>query len=142
MHRIQKSAVLPYTAAQMFQLVNDVKSYPEFLPWCRQAIILKDLDNKVTAKLVLGKGALEQSFTTRNTLTPSSAMLMELVDGPFKHLKGDWQFRDLGNDACQVSLDLEFKFSNKIIEVMFGPVFQQAANKLVDAFIKRAEQVF
>lgn len=126
----------------MFVLVNDVESYPSFLPWCRKAAILSSEGNQITAQLVLAKGALEKSFTTKNTLTPNSEMIMELVDGPFKHLKGDWRFQSMSDDSCQISLDLEFSFSSKLIAMMFGPVFQQAANMLVDAFVKRAAQIY
>lgn len=133
---------MPYTAEQMFKLVNDIESYPSFLPWCRKSVVLKEEANLVTAQLVLAKGGLEKSFTTQNTLTPSSEMVMALVDGPFKHLKGDWRFTPMSEGSCQVSLDLEFAFSNKLIAMMFGPVFQQAANMLVDAFVKRAKEVY
>ena len=132
---------MPYSAEQMFILVNDIESYPEFLPWCHQATILSQDEQSIKAQLVLAKGGFEKSFTTINRLTPSTQMVMELVDGPFKHLKGIWHFHALGEHECQVELDLEFQFSSKMIAMMFGPLFQQAASKLVDAFVERAKEI-
>jgi len=142
MHRIQKSAIMSHSAEQMFQLVNDIEKYPEFLPWCSRATMLQHDETQIKAELVLSKGGLEKSFTTINTLTPSVQMVMELVDGPFKHLKGTWDFQMLGEHECQVELDLEFQFSSKMIAMVFGPFFQQAANKLVDAFVTRASEIY
>lgn len=141
MHKIQKSAILPYSQEQIFQLVNDIERYPEFLPWCRKATILSKNNHEIRAQLCLSKGGIEKSFSTVNTLTPSTRMVMELVDGPFKHLKGIWDFKAINNQECQVSLDLEFEFSSKLIAMLFGPVFQQAAHQLVDAFTSRAQEL-
>lgn len=142
MRRIQKSAIMPYTAAQMFQLVNDIEAYPAFLPWCRLAEVLDRSETMIQGRLVLAKGGLEKSFITCNTLTPSTQMVMELVDGPFKHLKGVWRFNDMVHAECQVALDLQFEFSNKLVAIMFGPAFQQAASTLVEAFVKRADEIY
>jgi ribosome-associated toxin RatA of RatAB toxin-antitoxin module len=142
MHRIQKSAIMPYTIEQMFQLVNDIEKYPEFLPWCQTATVLARDDKQIKATLVLAKGGLEKSFTTINSLDTPKQMIMELVDGPFKHLKGIWDFCAIGEKECQVELDLEFQFSSKMIALVFGPFFQQAASKLVDSFVKRADDVY
>lgn len=133
---------MPHTVEQMFTLVNDIEAYPEFLPWCHSAAVLERTDNTIKAKLVLAKGGMEKSFTTINTLTPSSQMVMELVDGPFKHLKGIWDFESIGDQECQIKLDLQFQFSSKLIAMVFGPFFQQAANKLVDAFVERADDIY
>ena len=133
---------MPYSAEQMFILVNDIEQYPEFLPWCHQATILSQDAEHIKAQLVLAKGGFEKSFTTINRLTPSTQMIMELVDGPFKHLKGIWDFKELSEHECQVELDLEFQFSSKMVAMMFGPVFAQVASKLVDAFVERAKEVY
>lgn len=133
---------MPYSAEQMFNLVNDIEKYPEFLPWCSNARVLQRDAGQIKAELVLAKGGLEKSFTTVNTLKPSVQMVMELVDGPFKHLKGTWDFHVLGDRECQVELDLEFQFSSKMVALMFGPLFQQAASKLVDAFVARADEIY
>lgn len=143
MHKIQKSTILPYTAEQMFQLVNDIETYPNFLPWCCQATILTQNSHEIRATLMLSSsGGVKQSFTTVNTLTPSTRMVMELVDGPFKHLKGVWDFQALDENECQVSLDLEFEFSSKLVAMLFGPVFQKIAHQLVDAFVERADKLY
>lgn len=142
MNRIQKTAVMPHSVEQMFTLVNDIEAYPDFLPWCNDAAVLSEQGNEVKASLTLAKGKLERSFTTINTLTPHSRMVMELLDGPFKHLKGVWDFEPQAEGGCRVLLDLEFEFSNKIIAMMFGPFFQQAATMLVDAFVSRAKEVY
>ncbi len=133
---------MPYSAQQLFELVNDVAKYPEFLPWCHKATILSQDAGHIKATLVLAKGGLEKSFTTINTLTRDVQMVMELVDGPFKHLKGTWNFHALGEQECQVELDLEFQFSTKMIALAFGPLFQQAASKLVESFVQRADAVY
>lgn len=133
---------MPYTAAQMFNLVNDIEAYPAFLPWCRSAEVLGQSETEIKGRLVLSKGGMEKSFTTRNLLTPSSQMVMELVDGPFKHLKGVWSFQEIDGQECQVELDLQFEFSNKLITIMFGPAFQQAASVLVESFVERADEVY
>jgi ribosome-associated toxin RatA of RatAB toxin-antitoxin module len=133
---------MSYSAEQMFTLVNDIEKYPEFLPWCSKAAVLKRDETQIKAELVLSKGGLEKSFTTINILKPSVQMVMELVDGPFKHLKGTWDFHVLGDKECQVELDLEFQFSSKMIAMVFGPFFQQAASKLVEAFVTRADAVY
>ena len=133
---------MPHSAEQMFVLVNDIEAYPDFLPWCHSAKVLSHEGDEIKAQLVLAKGGMEKSFTTINKLKPSVQMVMELVDGPFKHLKGTWDFHPLGDHECQVELDLEFQFSSKMIAIMFGPFFQQAASKLVDAFVVRADDIY
>lgn len=133
---------MPYSAEQMFRLVNDVEQYPEFLPWCHRATVLSRDASHIKAELVLAKGGLEKSFTTVNALDAPKQMIMELVDGPFKHLRGIWDFHAMGDHECQVALDLEFQFSSKMVALMFGPFFQQAAHMLVDAFVKRADDVY
>lgn len=133
---------MPYSAEQMFNLVNDIEAYPDFLPWCSRARVLQRDAEQIKAELVLAKGGLEKAFTTVNTLKPSVQMVMELVDGPFKHLRGTWDFHALSDQECQVELDLQFQFSNKMIALMFGPLFQQAASKLVDAFVARADAIY
>ena len=133
---------MPYSTAQLFELINDIEKYPIFLPWCREATILAADAHEIKAQLLLSKGGIEKSFTTRNTLTPSTRMVMELLDGPFKHLKGVWDLQALGEHECQVALDLEFEFSSKMMAMLFGPVFQQAAHKLMDAFVARADELY
>jgi ribosome-associated toxin RatA of RatAB toxin-antitoxin module len=142
MPTIHKSALVPYSAAQMFVLVNDIDTYAEFLPWCRSSTVLSRGEDEVRATIEIAHGSLRKSFTTRNRLQMNKMIEMRLEEGPFRHLEGFWRFDVLGEQACKVSLDLDFEFSNKLVGLAMGPVFSQIANSLVDAFSKRAVQVY
>ena len=111
--RIHREAQVPYSAAQMYQLVNDIESYPGFLPWCPRADVLGRSDSDITARLTLARGGLHTSFTTRNALRPSERIDMHLQDGPFRHLHGIWTFTDRPN-GCQVALDMEFEVKGSL----------------------------
>lgn len=142
MPNIQKSALVPYSAAQMFALVNDIDAYQEFLPWCRSSQVLSRDEEELRATIEIAHGSLRKSFTTRNRFQQDKMMEMRLEEGPFRHLEGFWRFDTLGEQACKVSLDLDFEFSSKLVGLAMGPVFSQIANTLVDAFSKRAVQVY
>ncbi len=139
--RIQRSAHVPYSAEMMFDLVNDVDRYPEFLPHCRSARILEQRNDRVKATVELAKGALHKSFTTENRLLPPHRIEMHLVDGPFRHLHGAWTFTEQEGGGTRVALDLQFEFSNRLMALAVGPVFNHVANSLVDAFVKRARSI-
>ena len=142
---INRHALVPYSAAEMFALVDDVESYPQFLPWCKSATVWSRNDDEVRASVELAKGAIQKSFTTLNRLQHNKMIEMRLVEGPFHHLEGFWRFDSLGEQearACKVTLDLEYEFSNTLLAMTVGPVFNQVANKLVDAFCQRAETVY
>lgn len=141
MTEIQRSAQVPYSAAQMYQLVNDVASYPEFLPWCDHVDVLQQTDREVVARVTLTMGKLPQSFTTRNRLVPNESVEMELVEGPFKHLRGVWQFEPL-TSGCRVSLDMRFEFKSRIARITLGGPFHKIVNSLMEAFIERAHSVY
>jgi ribosome-associated toxin RatA of RatAB toxin-antitoxin module len=136
--RIQRSAVVSYSVEQMFGLVNDVEAYPEFLPHCRGARVLERGEREIKARIELAKGALRKSFTTLNRLEAPNRIEMRLVDGPFRRLHGAWHFIDLGAGKTRVMLDLEFEFSSRLVALALGPIFNQLANSLVDAFVGRA----
>lgn len=142
MRNVDRSALVPYTAAEMFALVDDVESYPEFLPWCTAAEVHKRADEVVEASLELHKGAVTKRFTTRNRRQPYTAIGLSLVGGPFRHLQGGWKFKDLGDAGCKVSLALEFEFESRLLDMMFGSFFEETCNSLVDAFSRRAASVF
>ena len=142
MRQIDRSALVPYTAAEMFALVDDIESYPEFLPWCTAAEVHSRTDHIVEASLDLQKGAVRKRFTTRNTRRPFEAIELALVGGPFNRLSGGWQFKDLGDSGCKVSLSLGFEFESKLMDVMFGSFFEDTCNSLIAAFSKRAAVVF
>ncbi|MCK9532526.1 MAG: type II toxin-antitoxin system RatA family toxin [Gammaproteobacteria bacterium] len=139
---VQKSAIVPYSASEMFVLVDDVDAYPQFLPWCSGARVHSRTEDEVHATVEIAHGALHKSFSTRNRLQAGKMIEMRLVDGPFRRLEGFWRFDALGDKACKVSLDLEFEFSSRIIGMALGPVFSQITSTFVDSFRRRAEQVY
>ena len=133
---------MTYSSSQMFALVNDIESYPEFLPWCTASKVIEDSGNALTASISIAIGKIKQTFTTANTIEPDSSINMSLVKGPFKELNGHWQFKDDGNGGCSVSLDMQFEFKNKLIKHTLGAAFQKIIDSLVDAFIERAQVVY
>ncbi|MDH5692579.1 MAG: type II toxin-antitoxin system RatA family toxin [Gammaproteobacteria bacterium] len=139
---IKRSALVPYTAEKMFKLVGDIASYPSFLPWCKDTQIHEDLGDQVRASIEMSKAGIHKSFTTQNLAHGMELIEMSLVDGPFKHLKGFWRFDALSAEACKVSLDIEFEFSNRLLSSTVGPVFQGICNTLVEAFVQRAREVY
>ncbi len=138
---INRDATVPYSPNQMFDLVNRIEDYPEFVPWCKSAEILHRDEHEIRARLQFAKGSLHKSFTTCNRLQPSKIVEIRLIDGPFRQLEGFWRFESVP-EGCQIRLDLEFEFSNKILGLMFAPVFHPVANTLVDVFCKRAHEVY
>lgn len=142
MRKVKKSAIVPYSAREMFVLVDDVESYPQFLPWCNQAEVHNRTEESVDATLELQKGALSNKFTTRNSRNEFESIGLALIGGPFRHLEGGWQFKELGDNGCKVTLELEFEFESTLVDMMFGSFFEDICNSLVDAFTKRAESVF
>lgn len=142
MTTISKNALVPYSATEMYDLVNDVEAYSKFLPWCRSSEVLSQSDDEIRATIEIAHGSLRKSFTTCNRLQKNKMIEMRLEKGPFKHLEGFWRFDTLGEQACKVSLDLDFEFSNKLVGMAMGPIFSQIANTLVDSFSKRAVEVY
>ena len=142
MPQIERSSLVFYSAQQMFDLVNTVPDYPQFLPGCTSANIVSQSENEMVAKLQVSKAGIGQSFTTRNTLHPNGRVDMELVDGPFKQLHGGWTFVPLNANACKVILQLEFEFSSKLIQFAFGKIFNELTAAMVNAFTQRAKQVY
>lgn len=138
---ISKSALVPYSAHAMYELVNDIESYPEFLPWCTSAKVHFRDEDEVRATITLARSGIHKSFTTCNRLQKNKMIEVRLVQGPFRHLEGFWRFNPLRDNACKVSLDLEFEFSGRLVSMAFGPIFHQVANTLVDAFTRRAARV-
>ena len=139
--RIQRSALLPYPAQALYDLVNDVASYPQFLPWCSAAEVLEESAEAMRASLTVAKGGVSQRFMTRNRLVPGKSIEMQLEEGPFTQLQGTWEFKALGDKACKISLDMTFDYAGPLVKATLGPLFNQAANTLVDAFCQRAKQL-
>ena len=145
MKTVQKSVLIWYSAAEMFALVTDIPSYPEFLPWCDKASVLEETPQGMTAKVGLSLAGLSQSFTTRNVHEKDRKVSLKLVDGPFSRLDGQWDFTPVGDGkerACKVNLNLRYDFDNAALAALVGPVFDKIAGSLVDAFVKRATQVY
>lgn len=142
MPQISRTALVPYSAEQMYQLVNDVKSYPAFLPGCTGSRVLESGPTQMTAAVDVSKAGISKTFTTRNTLTNNQRILMNLVDGPFKSLAGGWTFTPLSSDACKIEFQLDFEFTNKLIELAFGRIFKELALNMVQAFTNRAKVVY
>lgn len=142
MPTVNKSALVPYSAEQMFELVNDIESYPVFLPWCRSARVLAREGDEVHATIEIAKGRVRKTFETRNRLQRPERIELRLVEGPFSRLHGVWLFQPLRGDACKVSLDLEFDFSSLLMRATVGPVFNRIADTMVDSFCKRADRVY
>ena len=142
MSTVQKSALIKYSAQQMFQIVDDIEAYPEFLPWCSGSKILKREDDIVEAELQISKAGFNKSFATRNRSDGHGKLFMSLLDGPFSSLDGVWDFMPLREDASKISLDLEFEMHGKFASLAFGAVFNQISNTMVKSFTDRAKQVY
>ncbi|UCH54364.1 MAG: type II toxin-antitoxin system RatA family toxin [Pseudomonadota bacterium] len=126
----------------MYKLVSDIPAYPQFLPWCGGARVLSRDGEQMEAAIDIAYHGVHKSFTTRNRLIEAQSIEMNLLHGPFKHLKGLWKFSELDPASCKVTLDMEFDFSNRLLSLAVGPVFTQIANGMVDSFLKRAIDVY
>lgn len=139
---VQKSALVKFSALQMFNLVNDIESYPKFLPWCTGSRIIKREGDYVEAELMISKGGFKKSFSTRNKVDQGGRISVSLLDGPFSYLEGVWNFMPLREDASKISLDLEFEMSSALASLAFGAVFNQICNTMVASFTSRAKEVY
>ncbi|WP_372739047.1 type II toxin-antitoxin system RatA family toxin [Neptunomonas sp.] len=142
MTQVNRSALVLHSAQQMFEIVNDVLAYPDFLPWCAKTELLYEDEHKMEATLYLAKAGLKYSFTTRNRLKKFERIELELVEGPFSKLSGVWTFEPLGDEACKVSLNMGFEFDGKLKNMAMSKVFNQVATTLVGAFVQRADSVY
>lgn len=142
MPNISRSALVMHSVEDMYRLINDVMSYPKFLPDCSDSKIIAQDEQSMTAALLVSKSGLKKWFTTENTLVTNQEVKMNLVDGPFKQLVGGWKLTALSDDACKIELNLDYEFSNKMFDLAFGRVFNHLANNMVQAFTSRAKQVY
>ena len=126
----------------MFELVNNIDDYSQFLNWCDSSSILNQTGDQITASVEINKGGIKQTFSTLNTLTPYQSIAMELVDGPFDELSGEWRFEPLGENAAKIHLDLQFKFKSMLIDMALSPVFKNIANSQLDSFVTRAKYIY
>lgn len=138
---VKKSRTVPYSCEQMYNLVNDIEAYADFLPYFSSGVIHHQDEDEIQATLSISAAGMSKSFTTRNRLQINKMIEMRLVDGPFSHFEGFWRF-DEATEGCVVSLDLEFHFAGRIFSMLLGPVFEQVTETLVDAFCERAAKIY
>jgi ribosome-associated toxin RatA of RatAB toxin-antitoxin module len=147
MKHVNKSVLLWYSPAEMYQLVTGIEDYPRFLPWCDRAEVIERHDDGVTARIGLAYAGVRHAFTTRNEHVPGETVIVKLVDGPFSLLDGTWAFLPLGRtgseaQACKIEFDLRYAFASKALEAVLSPVFDRVANTFVESFVARAESVY
>lgn len=142
MRKVCRSALVPYSAAQMFKLVKDVEQYPSFLPWCNDAEVHIRGEDFVEASLELHRGRISKRFRTRNVFRENESLGIALVGGPFRHMSGGWTFQQLGDAGSKVALELEFEFESRATDVIFGRFFEHTCNALVDSFTHRAANIY
>lgn len=141
MRHVERSAIVPFTAEAMFDLVADVESYPLFLPGCSGSCVHERVGDALVASIALAQGPLRTEFRTRNRLQRPACIEMTLDEGPFSELQGTWRFARLGEAGCRVSLDIRFAFESRVTDLLLGPPFEALCNRLVDAFVQRARAV-
>jgi len=134
--------ILPHSAAQMFDLVADVKSYPEFLPWVSAIRIRKNDEQEMLADMVVGFKSLRETFSSRVLKTPKSSIVVDYLDGPMKHLQNAWLFKDLPDGGSTVDFTVDFSFRNRVFEALAGQFFDSALRKMTSAFIERADTLY
>lgn len=139
---INRSALLPFAAGQLFELVNDVESYPQYMDGCVGAEVLRREADVIEARLDLARGGIRQSFCTRNTIAVSEQITLELLEGPFEYFGGRWDFRALDAKACKVSLNLEFTVNNGLLGAAAAKLFERVTGNLVDAVSQRATELY
>lgn len=142
MREVTRSALVPYTPAQMYELVDDIESYPQFVPWVDGAREIERTEDFMVGSLEMHRGGLRERFTTRNTLAPPHSISLALVEGPFRVLEGRWNFDAIGERGTRVGLWMRFEFSNAILSLLLSHSFEKSCGELVDAFVARARSVY
>lgn len=142
MQVIERSAIVTFSPAQMFALVNDVGRYPEFLPWCVEARVDEVSDTERLASIKVARGVLRTEFTTRNLLKENAQILMRLVEGPFRELTGEWRFDAIGERGSRVHFRVQFEFKSRLTAVAFSAAFEALCGTMVDAFVQRAQKIY
>ena len=142
MRSAKRSALVPHTPPEMFRLVDEVERYPEFLPWCRSTTLHCRDETRTEASIEVQRGGIRKTFSTRNVNVLGESIHLELLDGPFRELSGDWTFEAVGDRGCRVSLDMRFEFESRVLDVLLGRFFEDTLNSLVDAFTTRAAAVY
>jgi ribosome-associated toxin RatA of RatAB toxin-antitoxin module len=138
MREVKRSALVSQPPRVVFALINDIERYPEFLPWCSHAQVLSRSEREIIATLGVRQGGFKGEFTTKNILTPDSCVLMQLLDGPFRTLNGQWLLEPVAASGCQVEFSVAFEFKSRLTGMLFEPLFAQTIGSLVEAFVQRA----
>lgn len=141
MPSIERSALIASPAADVYALVNDIEHYPVFLPWCAHAEILSKSEAEVVARIDIAVRGRRETLVTRNRLTPTSAIALEMVEGPFRRFRGGWRFTAVGDAGCRVDLGVSFELANRLVGAFAAPILQRIADRVVDAFAVRAREV-
>jgi ribosome-associated toxin RatA of RatAB toxin-antitoxin module len=142
MKQIARSAIVEHSAAEMYRLVEDIESYPSFLPWCAASQVHQRTANETRATLTVTAAGLRHSFTTLNENRPGESVDMQLVEGPFRRFSGKWRFVPLGEEACRIEFVLQYEFSSRTLGRLLAPLFDRIADTMVDAFVRRAQAVY
>ena len=142
MVRIQRSALVPFSQHQMFTLVNDIEQYPRFLPWCQLAQVLSKTEKEIKATLHFTKAGIANSFTTVNEVSPAQSVKMRLVEGPFRHLEGQWHFEEIADKGCKITFELSFEFANLFLSATLSPFFKNLSMTMLQAFTQRAHALY
>lgn len=142
MREVKRSALVPFSPAQMFALVSDIERYPEFVPWVARAQVLERSDTEVVGKLEMNRAGIRETFTTRNVLIAPRRMELHLVEGPFKTLEGAWTFDPLGERGTKIGLTIRFEFANPVTALLLSRSFENNCGELVDAFVGRARMIY
>jgi ribosome-associated toxin RatA of RatAB toxin-antitoxin module len=142
MNKVEKTVLVMHSAQEMFNLVDAVEDYPQFLPWCGGIDLHERTDVSTSATLHINYHGIKQKFTTVNSKVFPTSMDIALKDGPFKHLEGDWRFIELRENACKIQFKLNYEFANHFLEKLISPVFNHIATTFVDSFVTRADNVY
>ena len=142
MKSVTRSAIVEHSAESLFALIEDIESYPTFLPWCRGARVQARAENRSVATLSVGVRGIQQSLTTENLITPGTAIDMRLVEGPFKQFSANWRLTPLGDHAARVEFAMAYVFSSRVLAKLLEPLFGQIADTMVDAFVRRADALY
>ena len=141
MPNIERSALIALPAKEVYALVNDVERYADFLPWCSGVEVLARSEAEVVARIDIAVRGRRENLVTRNRLTPTCAIALEMIEGPFRHFEGRWSFTSLGDAGCRVDLALSFELSNRLVSAFAAPFLDRIADRVVDAFAARAREV-
>lgn len=138
MANVSTSVCVNYTPEEMYELVNDVRSYPNYIPMCSQVRLLTQTSDRLKATITMAKGKIKLSFTTENTMEAGKSIRMHLVEGPFKRLNGLWRFEPSGERGCEATFRLDFEFANALLSMAFGGFFKEVTESMVEAFCRQA----